>query len=129
MREGTQVTLIAHSRMVGRCMEAAAFFEAEGVSCEVINLRTIKPLDRQAIIRSVQKTHRAVLVEDGFPQSGVMAEVCAVICEGAFDELDAPIERLCGMDVPMPYAKPLEEICTPRLQDVVQAVKKVLGRN
>lgn len=131
MRAGSDITLVAHSRMVGVCLEAADLLaSSDGKQAEVINLRSIKPLDRSAIIESVKKTSRVVIVEDGFPQSGVAAEICAVIMEGgAFEYLDAPIERLCGMDVPMPYSKDLEEVCTPRVMDVLSAARRSLFRS
>lgn len=122
MRSGEHVTLVAFSRMVGVCLEAAEALATQGISAEVINLRTIKPLDRETIIRSVMKTGRVVAVEDGYPTSGVTAEVLSCIMESpAFDYLDAPAQRVTAWDVPMPYAKNLELNTTPRAEDVVRA--------
>ena len=114
MREGKDVTVVSYSRMVGECLKAAEQLEKEGVSVEVINLRSIKPLDRETIIKSVQKTNRLVTVEDGYPQSGVGAEIVSVIMESrAFDYLDAPVERVTAWDAPLPYAKNLEQGTLP----------------
>ena len=127
MKSGHHVTVVSFSRMVGLCLEAAKILEGEGISVEVINLRTIKPLDRETIINSVMKTGRVVAVEDGYPTSGVTAEILSVIMESpAFDYLDAPAERLAAWDIPMPYAKSLENLTTPRIQDIVKAVKNTM---
>lgn len=108
MREGRHVSIVAYSRSVKYSLQAAEQLAKEGISCEVINLRTIKPMDRDAIVNSIRKTSRLVTVEDGFPQSGVGAEIAALIHEtGTFDYLDAPIARVTSIDVPMPYAKKL----------------------
>lgn len=105
MREGSDVTIVGYSRNVKYSLEAAALLEKEGISCEVINLRTIKPLDRDTIVSSVIKTGRLVTVEDGFPQSGIGAEIIAVIDEtSGFDYLRGPVQRVTAIDVPMPYA-------------------------
>jgi len=124
MRQGTDVTLVSFSKMVGTCLEAAEKLESEGINAEVINMRTIRPLDRHAIAQSVRKTNRLVVVEEGFPQSGVGSEVATSVMEDAFDYLDAPVERLAGVDVPMPYAKNLEEMALPRVDDIVAAAKR-----
>merc|ERR1711976_723158 len=109
-REGKHVTLVAHSKPVGLCLEAAKELEGQGVQCEVINLRSIRPMDDQTIIKSVMKTNHLITVEGGWPQFGVGAEICARIIESpAFNYLDAPIVRVSGADVPMPYAKTLEQ--------------------
>uniref|UniRef100_A0A8C3F9V4 Pyruvate dehydrogenase E1 component subunit beta n=1 Tax=Chrysemys picta bellii TaxID=8478 RepID=A0A8C3F9V4_CHRPI len=127
-RQGTHVTLVSHSRSVGHCLEAAAVLVKEGVECEVINLRTIRPMDVESIEASVVKTNHLITVEGGWPQFGVGAEICARIMEGpAFNYLDAPAVRLTGADVPMPYAKILEENCLPQVKDIIFAVKKVLN--
>lgn len=128
-RPGKDVTLAAHSIGVGFCMAAAEELAKEGISCEVINLRTIRPLDIETINNSVMKTNHLITVEGGFPQHGVGSEICAQVVEGpAFTYLDAPIIRCSGADVPMPYAKSLELQATPQYLDVVKAVKKVLNR-
>ncbi|KAG8127932.1 hypothetical protein E2320_014815 [Naja naja] len=113
---GTHITLAAHSRSVGHCLEAAAVLAKDGVECEVINLRSIRPLDIETIETSIMKTNNFVTVEGGWPQFGVGAEICARIMEGpAFNHLDAPVVRVTGADVPMPYAKILEENCIPQV--------------
>jgi len=128
-REGKDVTILAFSRIVGACLEAAEKLSAEGINVEVVNLRTIRPLDKETIINSVKKTNRVVTVEEGWPQSGVGAELTALINEHAFDYLDAPVERVCGADVPMPYAKSLEDVAMVQVDNVVNAIKKVTYRN
>jgi len=129
MREGKHVTITCFSKMVKKTLEAAAILEKEGISCEVINLRTIRPLDRKTIVKSVKKTTRIVSVEEGFPQSGIGAEIAGLIMESsAFDYLDAPLERITGLDIPLPYAPNLEAMCLPTPQHIVNAVKRaVLG--
>jgi pyruvate dehydrogenase E1 component beta subunit len=127
MREGTDCTLISFSRMVGECLEAAEQLEKEGISVEVINLRTIRPLDRETIIKSVIKTGRAVAVEDGYPQSGVTAEILSTIIESpAFDYLDAPPERITAWDIPLAYAKTLESATIPQVENIIKGVRKTL---
>lgn len=126
-RHGTHITLVSHSRSVGHCLEAAAVLAKEGVECEVINLRTIRPMDTDTIEASVVKTNHLVTVEGGWPQFGVGSEICARIMEGpAFNYLDAPVVRVTGADVPMPYAKILEDNCIPQVKDIIFAVKKTL---
>ena len=127
-REGKHVTLVSHSRPVGFCMEAAQELASAGIECEVINLRSIRPLDRDTIIQSVMKTHNLVTMEGGWPQCGVGAEICASIMESAaFNYLDAPIVRVSGADVPTPYAKFLEDHAFPVTHDIVETVKKLLN--
>ncbi|XP_036598394.1 pyruvate dehydrogenase E1 component subunit beta, mitochondrial-like [Trichosurus vulpecula] len=127
-REGTHITLVSHSRPVGHCLEAAAILSKEGVECEVINLRSIRPMDIETIELNVMKTNHLVTVEGGWPQFGVGAEICARIMEGpAFNFLDAPAVRVTGADVPMPYAKILEENCIPQVKDIIFAAKKTLN--
>ena len=128
-RAGTDVTIVTFSRQVGVALLAAETLQKEGVSAEVINLRTIRPLDIDTIIKSVQKTNRVVSVEEGYPQFGVGSEISAVIMENAFDYLDAPIERICGADVPMPYAKNLEDNAMVQPHNIVNACKRVLYIN
>ncbi|MBS1090699.1 pyruvate dehydrogenase complex E1 component subunit beta [Gluconobacter sp. Dm-74] len=125
-REGTDVTLVAFSIMVGVALEAAALLAEEGISAEVINLRSIRPLDTETIVRSVKKTNRIVSVEEGWPVAGIGAEICTVAVEQAFDWLDAPPARVCGLDLPMPYAANLEKLALPKPEWVVDAVRKQL---
>ncbi|WP_026941452.1 pyruvate dehydrogenase complex E1 component subunit beta [Hellea balneolensis] len=124
-REGADVTLVAHSRMVGRCLEAAEQLAAEGIDAEVIDLRTIRPLDSDTVIESVKKTNRLVCAEEGWGQSGIGSEIAARVVAEAFDYLDAPPERVFQVDVPLPYAANLEALSLPGTEDVVKAAKKV----
>merc|ERR1712083_423750 len=126
-RQGKDITLVAHSIGVGFCIGAADILAKDGISCEVINLRSIRPLDVDTVNESVKKTKHLITVEGGFPKYGVGAEVCAQVIDGpAFHYLDAPIIRVAGADVPMPYAVSLEKLATPQAEDVVKAVKKSL---
>jgi pyruvate dehydrogenase E1 component beta subunit len=127
-RAGSTVTITAFSRMVGLALEAAEVLAKDGVELEVINLRTIRPLDTATIVASVKKTNRLVTLEEGWPYAGIGAEIAAVINEQAFDWLDAPVTRVCGKDVPMPYAANLERLALPQIEDVVAAVKAVCYR-
>jgi pyruvate dehydrogenase E1 component beta subunit len=128
-REGTDVTLITFSKPVGIALEAAEVMAEKGVSVEVINLLTIRPLDRDAILNSIKKTGRCVTLEQGWPQHGVGAEIAAMIMEtDAFNYLDAPMERVCGADIPMPYATELEEAALPQVADVVAAIERTTFR-
>ncbi len=127
-RTGTDVTISAHSRMVGLALEAAEILAAEGVSAEVIDLRTLRPLDHETVVESVKKTNRLVTVEEGWGPCGIGAEVCQRVIEHAFDWLDAPPVRVHGEDVPMPYAANLEALCLPSTDKIVAAVRGVLAR-
>ena len=124
-REGSDVTLVSHSRMVGRCLEAAEILAGEGIDAEVIDLRTIRPLDSDTVIESVKKTNRIVCAEEGWGQSGIGAEIASRVVAQAFDYLDAPPERVFQVDVPLPYAANLEALSLPGTKDVVAAAKKV----
>jgi len=129
VRQGTDVTITAFSKMVGHSLDAAAILAEEGISCEVINLRSIRPLDRECIIKSVHKTNRLVTVEEGWPQHGIGAEIAAIIFESsAFDYLDAPLERIAGADVPTPYAKNLEDQTFPQIENICNAVRRTVGK-
>ncbi|NGM21866.1 pyruvate dehydrogenase complex E1 component subunit beta [Roseomonas stagni] len=124
-REGTDVTIVAFSIMVGLAMQAAEALAAQGISAEVINLRSLRPLDTETIVRSVKKTNRIVTLEEGWPYAGIGSEVAMQIMENCFDDLDAPPVRVAGLDIPMPYAANLEKLALPRLEQVVDAVKRV----
>jgi pyruvate dehydrogenase E1 component beta subunit len=124
-REGTDVTITAFSIMVGVALEAAEKLAEEGISAEVINLRSLRPLDTETIANSIKKTNRCVSVEEGWPVAGMGSEIAAITMEHAFDYLDAPVTRVCGEDVPMPYAKNLEAAALPNVDKVVAAVKSV----
>jgi len=129
MRPGSDVTIVCFSRMVGISLDAAELLAKQGLQAEVINLRSIRPLDKATIIESVKKTNRLITVEDGWPQHGVGSEICALVMESeAFDYLDAPVERVTGADIPMPYSVKLEEIATPRAENVVNAVLRACYR-
>ena len=125
-REGKDVTLIAWSKMVWTCMDAAKALAEEGIECEVVDPRTLRPLDAETLATSVQKTGRCVIVEVGWPVAGYGAEVAYQIQKRCMDALDAPIERVTSDDVPMPYAKNLEDEVQPQVKDVVAAVRRVL---
>ena len=124
-KEGNDVTIIAFSIMVGKSLEAAEILEDKNINAEVINLRTLRPLDIDTIIESVKKTNRVVTCEEGFPFSGIGAEISALITEKAFDWLDAPVVRVTGKDVPMPYAANLEKLALPQVDDIVSASAQV----
>ncbi len=124
-REGTDATIVARSLMVPTALKAAEELEKEGINCEVIDPRTIRPLDIDTIITSVQKTNRVVVAEESHPFCGVAAEIAAQIQERAFDYLDAPVKRVSGVDVPMPYAKNLERLAVPDVPQIVAAVREV----
>ena len=124
-KEGNDVTIIAFSIMVGKSLEAAEILKDKNINAEVINLRTLRPLDIDTIIESVKKTNRVVTCEEGFPFSGIGAEISALITEKAFDWLDAPVVRVTGKDVPMPYAANLEKLALPQVDDIVSACAQV----
>jgi pyruvate dehydrogenase E1 component beta subunit len=127
-REGSDVTIVAFSIMVGMAMQAAEKLAEQGISAEVINLRSIRPLDTETIAASVRKTNRLVTLEEGWPYAGIGAEVAMQIMETSFDHLDAPPVRVTGLDVPMPYAANLEKLALPRLEQVVEAARSVTYR-
>ena len=124
-RAGTDVTITAFSRMVGLALQAAEKLAEQGISAEVINLRTLRPLDTETIVNSVKKTNRLISVEEGWPYAGMGSEMAALMMEECFDYLDAPVLRVCGKDVPMPYAANLEKLALPQVEDIIVAVKKV----
>jgi pyruvate dehydrogenase E1 component beta subunit len=124
-REGTDATIVARSLMVPIALKAAEILQEQGVSCEVIDPRTIRPLDIDTIIESVKKTNRVVVAEESHPFCGVAAEISTEISERAFDYLDAPVKRVSGADVPMPYAKNLEDAAIPKVDQIVAAVREV----
>ena len=123
VREGSDVTIVAFSIMVGRALAAAETLAEQGISAEVIDLRTIRPLDSETIIASVRKTSRLVTCEEGFPFAGLGSEIAMQVMEQAFDWLDAPIARVTGKDVPMPYAANLEKLALPQLDDIFATVQ------
>ena len=123
LRSGSDVTIAAFSIMVGRALEAAGRLAEQGISAEVIDLRSIRPLDSATIVESVKKTSRLVTCEEGFPFAGIGAEIAMQVMEQAFDWLDAPITRVTGKDVPMPYAANLEALAVPQIDDIVAAAR------
>ncbi|WP_275042646.1 alpha-ketoacid dehydrogenase subunit beta [Burkholderia cenocepacia] len=128
-REGRDVTIVATSIMTLRSLEAADALQQEGIDVEVIDLRSIRPIDRDAIIASVRKTSRLVCVYEGVQQLGIGAEIASIVCESdAFDYLDAPIVRLGGADCPLPYNPQLEKAAVPQVLDIVEAVRHIVGR-
>jgi pyruvate dehydrogenase E1 component beta subunit len=126
LREGKHITLVSHSRMLKFCMEAAGELAKKGIEAEVIDLRTIRPLDIATIVQSVRKTHRCVLVEEGHIFAGIAAEVGFQIMEHCFDELDAPLQRVCQRETPLPYSKPLERETLPNKERILSAVHESL---
>jgi pyruvate dehydrogenase E1 component beta subunit len=128
-REGTDVTVIAYMGMMYRAMEAAEELAREGISVEIVDPRTLQPMDTKTIIGSVRKTHRAVVVEAGAGFAGMGSEIAAFVTEHAFDDLDAPVERVTGASAPMPYAKNLEKAKTPTRDKIMDAVRRVCYAN
>jgi len=122
-RRGKDVTLIAYGGALGKTERAAALLAEQGVDAEVIDLRSLRPLDTEMILASVARTHRAVIVEEAWKTAGFAAEVSACIMEGAFDALDAPVARACGAEVPMPYAQHMEQAALPQPETIVKAVR------
>jgi pyruvate dehydrogenase E1 component beta subunit len=129
LRQGKDVTITAFSLQVGMALQAAEALAKEGISAEVIDLRTIRPFDRQTVVDSVRKTHRLVSVEEGWPFAGIGSELAAIAMEDCFDDLDAPVIRVHGKDVPLPYAANLEKLCLPQVEDIVAACRKACYRN
>mmetsp|Transcript_15429 Transcript_15429/g.60298 ORF Transcript_15429/g.60298 Transcript_15429/m.60298 type:complete len:358 (-) Transcript_15429:26-1099(-) len=124
-REGTDLTIVTFQRMVGESLKAAAELEQEGISVEVVNLRSIRPLDIGTITESVKKTNRLMTVEEGWPHFGVGAEIAATAMEYCFDDLDAPVERITGADVPMPYAHTIEADAMVKVENIVNGARRV----
>ena len=129
VKEGAHVTLVAHSICVGMIIEAAEKLAAEGIDAELIDLRTLRPLDTATMIESVKKTNRLVTVEQGWPVCSIGSEICSVVVSEAFDYLDAPPTKVTGKDVPMPYAANLEKLALPHVEDIVAAAKAVCYRD
>ncbi len=126
VRPGRNVTLVAYSRMLGPALSAAQGVAGEGIDCEVIDLRTLRPLDLETVAASVRRTHRAVVVQEGWPLFGVASEIAAGISQRCFEYLDAPVERVTGADVPMPYARSLELLAQPDEAKITDAVRRVM---
>jgi len=127
-RAGDQVTIVAFSRMVKLALQAAEELEKAGISAEIIDLRTLRPFDAETVVASVKKTNRIVTVEEGWPFAGIGSEIAAIVMEECFDWLDAPLKRVTGKDVPLPYAANLERLATPQIEDIVAAAREVAYR-
>ena len=125
VREGTDVTIIGFSLMVKYALDAAEELEKQGISAEVIDLRTIRPIDRETIINSVKKTGRCITTEEGFPFASVGSEISSILMEEAFDYLDAPVKRLASLDIPLPYAANLERLALPKAINIINAAREV----
>lgn len=129
LREGKDVTIIGFSLVLKYALEAAEQLALEGIEAEVIDLRTIRPIDRETIIESVKKTSRCVTVEEGFPFASVGSEIASILMEEAFDYLDAPVKKLASVDAPLPYAANLESLALPKVNNIIAAVREVCYRN
>jgi pyruvate/2-oxoglutarate/acetoin dehydrogenase E1 component len=126
-RPGADVSLITYGGTLGKALQAAEELSAKGIDAEVVDLRTLRPLDTATILDSVSRTHRAVIIDEGWRSGSISAEISARIMEEAFYELDAPVERVCSAEVPMPYAKHLEEAALPQVRTIVEIVSLMMG--
>jgi pyruvate dehydrogenase E1 component beta subunit len=129
IRPGRDVTLITYGGTLGKTMQAAERLSQNGIDAEVIDLRSLRPLDTQTIVASVKKTHRAVVIDEAWRSGSFAAEVSAQIMENAFDDLDAPVARVCSAEVPMPYAKHLEAAALPKTDEIVSAAQEMTPRH
>ena len=127
-REGKDISLISYSRMLTLCMKAADQLAGEGIDAEIVDVRTLRPLDSDTIVNSVKKTHRAIVVEEDWKSVGMGAEIATRIATDAFDYLDAPVVRVASAEVPMPYSKPLEQLAIPSVESIISATRQLLGR-
>jgi pyruvate dehydrogenase E1 component beta subunit len=128
-REGKDVSLITYGGSLGKALRAAEELAADGAEAEVLDLRVLRPLDTPAILTSVAKTHRAVIIDEGWRTGSLAAEISAQIMEGAFYELDAPVARVCSAEVPIPYAPHLEDAALPQVSTIVTTVREMLGNH
>jgi pyruvate dehydrogenase E1 component beta subunit len=128
-RPGSDVSLITYGASLLKALEAATTLATDGINAEVIDLRTLRPLDDATIIASIARTHRAVLVDEGWRSGGIAAEISARIMEQAFYELEAPVERICSAEVPMPYARHLEQAALPQVDTIVTTVRRMVHAN
>ncbi len=126
-RHGDDVSLVTYGGSLGKALDAADALALDGITCDVIDLRTLRPLDDETILSSVTRTHRAVIVDEGWRSGSLAAEVSARITEGAFYDLDAPVGRVCAAEVPTPYARQMEDAALPQVADVVAAARQVVG--
>ena len=125
MREGKDVTIVSYSIGVGLALDAADALAAEGIDAEVIDLRTLRPLDKEAVLKSLAKTNRLVVAEEGWPACSIASEIISICMEEGFDHLDAPVLRVCNEDVPLPYAANLEKLALLDMPRIIAAVRKV----
>ena len=125
VKSGSDVTITAFSIMVGKALDAAEIVSKDGINVEVIDLRSIRPLDIETIISSVKKTNRLISIEEGWPTSGIGAEIAALTIKHAFDYLDAPIERITGLDIPLPYAENLERAALPQVSNITNSIRNI----
>lgn len=128
-REGNDISLITYGGCLPKVMAAAEELASRGISCEVVDLRTLRPLDDKTIVGSIVKTHKGLIIDEGWRSGSLAAEISSRIMEQAFYELDAPVERLCSAEVPIPYARHLEEAALPQTDDVIQSVLKIVGHH
>jgi pyruvate dehydrogenase E1 component beta subunit len=128
-RTGEQVTVVGYGRMTILALQAAQELEKDGISCEVVDLRSLAPLDMETVLASVRKTGRVVVVEECWRTCGLGGEITSIIYENCFDLLQAPVKRVSGLDVPMPYSRKIEKICIPQAETIKQAIKDVLSGN
>jgi pyruvate/2-oxoglutarate/acetoin dehydrogenase E1 component len=126
-RPGTEVSLITYGGTLGKALQAADDLAGAGISAEVVDLRTLRPLDTETILESVARTHRAVIVDEGWRSGGIAAEISARVMEGAFYELDVPVARVCSAEAPIPYAKHLEDAALPQARTIVDTVRHMVG--
>ncbi len=126
LREGKDLSLISYGSCLHKCLDAAAILAEEGIETDVIDLRTLRPLDEKSFLASVAKTHRALIVDEGWRSGSLSAEISARIMEQAFYQLDAPVERICSAEVPMPYAKHMEEAALPQVVSIVETVRRMV---
>ncbi len=124
-KEGEDVTLVTYSYMTLKCLEAAELLEKEGISVEVVDLRTLKPLDEETILESARKTGRVIIVHEAYKRGGIGGDIAAMIMENAYDDLDGPVSRVCGLDTCIPYNLELEKVCVPTVEDIAEAVIKI----
>jgi pyruvate/2-oxoglutarate/acetoin dehydrogenase E1 component len=125
-KEGRHITVVAAALMVHKALEAASNLEKEGISVEVIDVRTLVPLDKQTIIESVKKTHRLLIVDEDYLSYGMTGEIAAVVAEEAFEYLDAPIKRLAVPNVPIPFSRPLEQYVIPSTERIIQVIRSIV---
>lgn len=127
LRPGKDVSLITYGGSLHKCLQAAESLSSEGIEAEIVDLRVLRPLDDETILQTVARTHRAVIVDEGWRTGSFAAEVSARIMENVFDELDCPVERICSAEVPMPYAKHLEDAALPHTETIIKTVRKMLS--